>query len=72
MEEGDQLRVELKVCEMKGMRLEGVVQGKALAQVEETAIFKSRGTGRMRRKASGWAGESFVGGTDKPRGRFSM
>lgn len=59
MEEGDKLSVELKVCEMKGMRLEGVVQGKALAQVEETAIFKSRETGRMRRKASSWDGERF-------------
>lgn len=59
LEEGDKFSVELKMCEMKGMRREGVVQGKALAQVEETAIVKSRGMGRMRRKASGWAGERF-------------
>lgn len=47
------------MCEMKGMRLEGVVQGKALAQGEEAAIFELRATGRMRRKPSGWAGERF-------------
>lgn len=53
---------ELKECQMEGMGMERGVQGNALAQPKDTAIFKSRKrTGGMWRKASGWAEEGFCG-----------
>ena len=58
------------MCGMEGRRWDNILQVKALAYVGETAICKLGRFSRVWRKASGGAGESFIGGTDRLRGTF--